>query len=360
MTQAEGVVRRGQVVKLDRGFPLVRFEDGCSMRCEHATALVKGAKLRAVIGDEVEVLVPEGHDMAIIEAICPRRCTFVRKDPTERALPQVLAANFDRVIVAQPLSEVNMRRLERELVLAHETGAQVTVVLTKADLAHDEDEVRRVLDQVRALAGEALETLVVSSQDPSSVEAVRRLIEPGQMAVLIGRSGVGKSSLVNLLLGYELQETQAVREGDGKGRHTTVSREIIELPGGGRIVDMPGVRGLGLWDADAGIEAAFSDIEELAEECRFRDCKHVNEPGCAVLAAGASGDISQARYDSYRALKEETSVIKERREQARWMQGEKASAAKRAQGKGAQGKGGKSSEKMKGISKARKAYNKQR
>lgn len=339
MTEAAVEIRRGEVIKLDRGFPLVRFADGTAMRCEHATSLVKGEKVRAVIGDLVDVAVPEGHDMAIIEAICPRWRTFVRKDPTERALPQVLAANFDRVIVAQPLSEVNMRRLERELVLAHETGADVTVILTKADLAQGEDEVREVREQVRALAGRDIETLVVSSQDPQSVEAVRALIGPGQMAVLIGRSGVGKSSLVNLLLGYELQETQAVREGDGKGRHTTVSREIIDLPDGGRIVDMPGVRGLGLWDADAGIEAAFADIEELAESCRFRDCRHINEPGCAVLAAVESGEISQVRYDSYRSLKQETADIKERREQARWMQGEKKSASRPTRGRGSSKRG---------------------
>lgn len=353
----------GQIVKLDRGFPLVRLEDGEFIRCKHATALVKGEKVRAVIGDIVDVQLPEGHDKAIIAGIHERVCSFVRKDPTERAIPQVLAANFSRVIVAQPLSEVNMRRLERELVLAHETGVEVTVILTKADLAEGEGQIAAVLEQVQELAGPEVLVLVVSAHDPESVESVRALIGAGQVAILIGRSGVGKSSLVNLLMGAEVQETSAVRESDGKGRHTTVSREMIELPGGGFVVDMPGVRGLGLWDADAGIEAAFSDIEELAEECRFRDCKHVNEPGCAVVAALEAGEISRARYDSYCALKQETATIKERREQARWMLGEKASNQRSGRGAGgAKGKPerGKSGAKMKGISKARKEYNRNR
>ena len=325
--------REGEVVKLDRGFPLVRFPDGQALRCEHATALVKGEKVRAVIGDRVEVSVPDGHDMGIIEAIAPRTRAFVRKDPTERAVPQVLAANFDRVIVAQPLAEVNRRRLERELVLAYETGADVTVVLTKADLAEDDAQVQAVRDQVRALAGPDVQTLVVSSADPASAEAVRALVPEGTMAVLIGRSGVGKSSLVNLLLGRDELETGAVREGDGKGRHTTVSREVIDLPGGGRMVDMPGVRGLGLWDADAGIEAAFADIEELAEGCRFRDCRHQDEPGCAVRAALEAGELAPERFASYQALRQETAEIKERREQARWAQGEKASHARSSRGR---------------------------
>ena len=312
-------MQRAQVVKLDRGYPLVRCEDGRLVRCEHATALVKGEKVRAVIGDFVEVNAPEGHDKGIIESICPRERAFVRKDPTERAVPQVLAANFDRVILAQPLAEVNLRRLERELVLAYETGAAVTVVLTKADLA----------DRVRALAGPDVRTLVVSDGNAESVEAVRALMAPGTTTVLVGKSGVGKSSLVNMLVGEEVQETGTVREGDGKGRHTTVSREMVAIPGGGYVVDMPGVRGLGLWDADAGIGAAFADIEQAAQQCRFRDCKHENEPGCAVRAAVESGEIAPERFASYQALKQETATLRDRREEARRMRGEKASDKKR-------------------------------
>ena len=182
-----------------------------------------------------------------------------------------------------------------------------------------------VRDRVRALAGPDVQTVVVSADDPSSVEAVRALVPPNTTAVLIGKSGVGKSSLINMLVGHELQETTPVRDRDGKGRHTTVSREMVAIPGGGFIMDMPGVRGLGLWEADAGIGAAFADIEEAAERCRFRDCSHEDEPGCAVRAAVESGDISEQRYASYQALRQETKDLRARREEARRMRGEKAS-----------------------------------
>lgn len=318
----------GQVVKLDRGFPLVRLLDDPEgrppIRCEHAISLVKGQDYRAVVGDYVEVLVPFGHDKGIIEAVRPRARAFVRKDPTERAIPQVLAANFDRVIVAQPLADVNVRRLERELVLAYETGADVTVVLTKADLAESDQQVRQVRERVQGLAGPDVQTLVVSAADPESVQQVRRLIPEGTTAVLIGKSGVGKSSLVNMLVGSHIQETTPVRE-DGKGRHTTVSREMVHVPGGGYVVDMPGVRGLGLWNADEGIGAAFADVEALAQQCRFRDCKHGDEPGCAVRAAVESGELSPERFASYQALRRETAVLADRREEARRARGEKAS-----------------------------------
>lgn len=305
----------GEVVKLDRGFPLVRLEDGRMERCQHATALVKQANVRAVVGDKVEVSRPQNADMAQIDAIMPRGHTLVRKDPAERTLPQTLAANFDAVIVAQPLADLNLHRLERELVLGFETGAAVLVVLTKADLAESEEQVRHVRTTVDAIVGPDVPVLVASENDSASIERVRKAIG-NRTAVLMGRSGVGKSSLVNLLVGADVQATTAVRSRDGKGRHTTVSREIIDLPGGGRVIDMPGVRGLGLWAADAGIAAAFPDIAELAQQCRFRDCRHQKEPGCAVRSAVDAGELLPERLRAYQDLTEENERGKERRVEA--------------------------------------------
>ena len=319
----------GIVVKLDRGFPLVRCDDGTLVRCEHATALAKNERVRAVIGDNVKVSLPESHDKGVIVSIAQRRTAFVRRDPAERTSHQVLAANFDLVIVAEPIVDLNRNRLERELVLAHQTGADVAVVLTKADLANREEEVEDACCQARALAGRGVDVRALSLSDEDSIQAVRELIGPGRIAVLIGKSGVGKSSLVNVLAGKEVQDVGAVRDFDGKGRHTTVDRVMVELPGGGCIVDMPGIRGLGLWDADEGLGAAFADVDELASNCRFRDCKHIDEPGCSVRQAVETGELAQARLDSYRSLAAEIQAVRERRDEARRLRGEKASDRKK-------------------------------
>ena len=307
---------KGMVVKLDRGFPLVQVEDGSQHRCKHATAFVKGRKIRAVIGDYVVLDSPEGADMAQIVDILARRNQFVRKDPAERALPQVLAANFDTVIIAHPVTELNIRRLERELVLAHETGADVVVALTKADLAQSTKQLEELHALVRDIAADIDRVLVVSESDPESIERIRACIPEGTVAILIGRSGVGKSSMVNLLAGSHVMDTTPVREADGKGRHTTVSRAMIQVRGGGLVVDMPGVRGLGLWESEDGIAAAFPDVAQLSHECRFRDCQHQNEPGCAVLKAVEEGKVPLARVESYRNLMKENEEQRKRHEES--------------------------------------------
>lgn len=320
-------MEHGIVVRLDRGFPLVRLASGERVRCEHATAIVKGERMRAVVGDQVSVELPDGHDKGIIKTIFPRHSQFVRKDPAERTAGQVLAANFDLVIIAEPIVQLNRKRLERELVLAHETGARVAVMLTKSDLAGCE--MQDALTEARGLAGEAVEVVATSVSDATSIERARNLIESGETAILIGKSGVGKSSLVNALAGREVQDTASVRERDGKGRHTTVDRVMVDLPGGGALVDMPGVRGLGMWDADQGLEVAFADVEERARECRFRDCTHEDEPGCAVQAAVEAGELARVRLESYRSLRAEIESVRERRIEADRLHGRKASDRRR-------------------------------
>lgn len=320
---------KGTVVQLDRGFPLVRTEEDETVRCEHATALVKGERVRAVIGDVVEVEFPEDHDKGVITAIEQRRTAFVRKDPTERTQPQVLAANFDQVMVVEPLGDFNEKRFERELVLAHQTGAVVSALLTKADLATAEGEVEGVCSRAQALAGADVTVIAISIDDAQTIERVRAMVPAHTMAILVGKSGVGKSSLINALAGREVRAVGAVRESDGAGRHTTVSRAIVDIPGGGAIVDMPGVRGLGLWDAGEGLDLAFPDVARFAEHCRFRDCRHESEPGCAVRAAVEAGSLDPARVESYRALRAESEEVRRRREEAEHLRGEKASDRKR-------------------------------
>ncbi|MDA3935305.1 MAG: ribosome small subunit-dependent GTPase A [Actinomycetota bacterium] len=306
----------GRVSRVDRGLPLV-FTGHGEVRVEPATHLMKSAdqaESRAVVGDWVGLTTPDGHNMPIMEAILPRASSFTRKDPGEATGEQVLAANVDIVFVVHALSkEPNLRRLERELVLAWESGARPIVLLTKADLWPEG--LNEVLEHV-ASASPGVDVFTTSSVTGLGVPDIAELIGPGVTATMLGASGVGKSTLINRLVGEEVQKTKEIREVDGKGRHTTVAREMVPLPGGGILIDTPGMRALALWDASDGIDSAFPEIVVLAEDCRFRDCAHNDEPGCAVRAAVESGELPARRLDSYRSLTTELEVLAARQDVA--------------------------------------------
>lgn len=244
-------------------------------------------------------------DPALVRALLPRRTALVRNTSSKRSQGQVLAANVDTVVIAVSLSaEPDLGRLERFLAVAWESGAQPVVVLTKADLVADP---AHTLADARA-AAPGVEVLAVSAATGEGVDVLAALLGQGT-SVLVGQSGAGKSTLANAITGGSSQLVQEIRDADGKGRHTTTSRDLLPLPGGGVVIDTPGLRGVGMWDAEAGVAQVFSDVEEAATRCRFHDCAHTAEPGCAVLAAVADGTLSQRRLDSYRKLLRENARL---------------------------------------------------
>jgi ribosome biogenesis GTPase len=284
-----------------------------------------GSRSRAelpVVGDWV-ALDPAPRPAAI-RAVLPRRTSFSRRaahEPGSQAVrEQVVAANVDVVFVALPVSEdVSARLLERYLTLAWESGAHPVVLLTKADL---EDDPAAVAAEVAEIGGE-VPVHAVSSRTGLGVDRVRTYLLPGTPGALLGPSGAGKSTLVNALLGEERLETGAVRD-DGAGRHTTTRRELVLLPGGGLVVDNPGMREVHLWIADEGLDEAFEDVVQLAAQCRFSDCRHEAEPGCAVREALADGTLASERWASYQSLQRELAELEatlERRERSRARRG---------------------------------------
>lgn len=292
----------GRVVRLDRGYPLVVTREA-TVRAEHAIALVKGADVRSCLGDWVVLRLPQGHDKAVIERIMPRTSELSRWDGRSRGQRQVLAANVDLVMVAQPLSErpVSTERLARSAVLAREGGMRIAALLTKADRATPEGLAR---DEacVRACLGPDADVVVVSSRQGTGLDDVRALLPPGRSGLLLGESGAGKSTLVNTLLGAEVLGTTEVRDRDDRGRHTTVARRMFALPGAGLVVDAPGLRSLHLLDEERGLALAYPEIARLEEGCRFRDCTHGGEPGCMVREGVAAGEVSEVRLAQYRML----------------------------------------------------------
>jgi ribosome biogenesis GTPase len=207
--------------------------------------------------------------------------------------------------------DFNPRRIERYVVLAWESGARPVVVLNKADLREDAEECRREIEQVAP----GVDVHAVSTRDPDSLGALRPYLGPGQTVALLGSSGVGKSTLLNRLLGAEVQATRAVRENDQRGRHTTSDRHLFVLPAGALVIDTPGMRELQLWDSGAGLQAAFEDVDTLAPACRFRDCTHAGEPGCAVAAAVSEGRLAAERLESYHKLRAELTHLERKHDE---------------------------------------------
>jgi ribosome biogenesis GTPase len=259
-----------------------------------------------VAGDWVACTPAAEQGTVMIQALLPRRTSFVRKAAGPGGGSQVVAANVDLALLVASLNgDLNRRRIERYLATAWESGAQPVIVLTKADLCEDAE---TLVAQVRSVAS-GVPVHVASKVTGQGLPELAALLTPGKTAVLLGSSGAGKSSLVNALIGSERMLTQAIREDDARGRHTTTHRELVLLPNGGLLLDTPGMRELGLWEADAGVAAAFADLEReidaLAAHCRFRDCRHRTEPGCTVIAALAAGELSTERWQSYGDLKRE-------------------------------------------------------
>jgi ribosome biogenesis GTPase len=245
----------------------------------------------------------------LIEALLPRRTSISRKEVLQKTREQILAANVDVAFLVQALPlDFNVRRLERYLAMAWESGAQPVVLLTKTDLV---DDIAPYLTEVEAVTLGACPVEAVSAITGAGLESLLAYFEGNRTAVLLGSSGVGKSTIVNALVGEEVLATQEVREDDHRGRHTTSHRELILLPSGGVVLDTPGIRELQLWDAD--LDQAFGDVEEIARRCRFSDCAHDQEPGCAIRDALAEGSLAPERWQSYVKLQRELEAIELRR-----------------------------------------------
>jgi ribosome biogenesis GTPase len=255
------------------------------------------------VGDWVCVACPPGDGLAVVHALLARHATLRRKSAGESVDYQVIAANVDCVVVVQSCHfDFNLKRLERYLVMARAGGAEALILLTKTDLVAPEV-LAAQLDEIRA-AGIAEPVVALSNVTEAGIESLRQAMRPGLTYCFVGSSGVGKSTLINRLLGGARQETGGV-SGTGEGRHTTVRRELIRLEGGALVIDNPGMREFGVLGAAAGLDDRYADIADHAARCRYRDCSHAGEPGCAVRAAVESGELSREHVENYEKLKQE-------------------------------------------------------
>lgn len=294
--------RRARVVSQEKG--VYRISDGANVRIASVSGKYRYGAVTVsdypAVGDYVVAEWPEGDGQAMIHSLFPRKSCFLRRTAGTEKQEQVVAANIDTVLICMSLNQnFNVRRVERYLSVAYESGAEPVVVLTKADLCPDVD---GRISEVRSVAP-GVDILAISSLS-GDYGAVTRYIRPGETVAFLGSSGVGKSTLINKLTGSDSLATGAIGN-DDKGRHTTTHRELIQLPNGAFVIDTPGMRELGMWDSGEGIDAAFRDVEALARACRFSNCTHTSEPGCAVQRALADGTLDAARWESFRKLKSE-------------------------------------------------------
>ena len=282
-----------------------RYEIVCEHGMAHARLKTKEYYVDTqdfpTTGDFVMInYIPNGDSQII--ATLPRRTFFSRREPGPVPRDQAVAANFDFVFIMQSLNmDFNPKRLERYLTLAWQSGATPVILLTKADLVEDYWEYLTQVDRVAT----GVSTHVVSAHTGHGLERLNAYLQPGKTVVFMGSSGVGKSSLVNALAGEVIMTVNSIREDDSKGRHTTTHRQLIRLKSGVMIIDTPGMRELGMWDVSEGLGDAFADVEAFLGKCRFSDCRHETEPGCAIKAAIAIGELDASRWESYRKLKEE-------------------------------------------------------
>jgi ribosome biogenesis GTPase len=260
------------------------------------------------VGDWVAIR-PHGEDRAIIQALLPRRTAISRKVPGGRTAEQVLAANVDTIFLVAGLDqEFNPRRIERYVTAMLGSGATTVVVLNKTDICPDPAAAVVQLGPVELM----VEVLQVSAKAGTGLDAIRSYVRSGETVAFVGSSGVGKSTIINRLLGFDRQQTGEVSKAVGKGKHITTRRELIPLPGGGLLMDTPGLRELQLWGDESDVDGAFEDIEALARECRFRDCRHKLEPGCAVRAALEEGTLDPERLRNFQKLQRELRFLAKR------------------------------------------------